>query len=330
MRSSFEPHPLLRGPHRQTIYGAFGRWAPSLSARRERFELPDGDFVDLEHIGAANGARAVLIHGLGGSARSPYIRALAATLVSRGWAVTAFQFRGASGTPNRRARSYHSGDTGDLATVAGALAKRAAGEPLVAVGFSMGGNVLLKLLAEQGSDAAFDAAVAVSVPYRLAVCADRLDRGRSRIYGRYLLAGLKRLLRAKRALVSPRIDYRTAMAARSFRRFDEAVTAPLGGFDSADDYYARASSRGVLERIRRPTLLVHALDDPFMLPSCVPERAELPPSVELETFRHGGHVGFFERGRAGLPRSFIERRVARWLTPWVTPSSRRITDLPAR
>ena len=313
MPHPFEPHPLLRGPHRQTLFGAFGLSAPEVAFRPERFELPDGDFVDLEHAGPERGPRAILLHGLGGNVRSGYLRMLAATLVARGWAVTAFQFRGASETPNRTPRLYHSGDTADIALVAAALRTRTPWLPLVAIGFSLGGNVLLKLLGETGPDAPLDAGVAVSVPFMLDVAADRLARGASQVYGRFLLAQLKRRLRAARARMQAHVDLGAALAARDFRTWDALVTAPLGGFASADDYYARASSRAFVGRIARPTLVLHALDDPFMTAACVPTTAEIAPAVELEAHAHGGHVGFIERGPRGLPRGFVDRRVAEWL-----------------
>jgi len=329
---TFQPHPLLRGPHRQTIFGAFGRHAPVVVMRPERFELSDGDFVDLLHSGPPEDdhPRAILLHGLGGSAQSRYIRAMNAALVAAGWAVTAFQFRGAAG-PNRRARTYHSGDTGDIAEVAQALRARAmlpsatTARPanrhpakLIAVGFSMGGNVVLKLLGEQGANAVFDAAVAVSVPFRLAVCSAQLATGASRLYGHHLVSGRQRSLRAIRHLVAPLIDYERAMAATDFRTLDSLVTAPLNGFTSADDYYARSSSLGFIRHVQRPTLVLHAHDDPFMTPEAVPTTSDLSPSITFELHPHGGHVGFIERGAAGLPRSFIERRVVAWLRPFLS------------
>ena len=309
----FVPHPLLRGPHRQTLYGAFGRRAPSFFGRPERFELPDGDFVDLEHAdieGESTGPRVVVIHGLGGTAQSPYVRALGAALLARGWAVTLFQFRGAA-APNRTARTYHSGDTGDLERVFAAL--RPTSSSLVAVGYSLGGNVLLKHLGDRGDASPLDAAVAVSVPFRLDICSRQLATGSSRMYGLYLLRALKARLRTMRPLIAPHIDFARAMAATNFYTFDDAVTAPLNGYASADDYYARASSHDAIAAIERPTLVLHALDDPFMTPAAVPSPAHLAPSVTLETHAHGGHVGFFERGDNGLPRSFIEPRVGAWL-----------------
>lgn len=315
---TFQPHPLLRGPHRQTIYGAFGRVVPELGpARAERFETTDGDFVDLEHLGPETGPRAVVLHGLGGSARSPYVRAMAAALVARGWAVTLFQFRGASGVPNRRARLYHSGDTADIAAVMAELRRRTPRHALVQIGYSLGGNVTLKLLGEQGTGAVADAAVAVSVPFDLGVCADTLARGSARVYNAYLLLGLKRVLARKRSIVAGQVDLRAALAAPDFRRWDGLVTAPLNGFSSAEDYYRASSSSGYLGAIAKPTLIVHAADDPFMTPEVVPAARALAPSVTLEVHPQGGHVGFIGRGPRGLPRSFVEGRVATWLERWL-------------
>lgn len=314
----FVPHPLLRGPHRQTIYGAFGRAVPPLTAARaERFETADGDFVDLEHLGPETGPRAVVLHGLGGSAASPYVRAMAGELVGRGWAVTLFQFRGASGVANRTERTYHSGDTGDVAAVMAELRRRTPRHALVQIGYSLGGNVTLKLLGEQGAAAVADAAVAVSVPFDLGVCADTLARGAARVYNAYLLLGLKRLLARKRARVAAHIDVRAALAAPDFRAWDERVTAPLNGFANAEDYYRRSSSRGFVGAVAKPTLIVHAKDDPFMTPDVVPAARELSAAITLEAYAHGGHVGFIERGARGLPRSFVEGRVAAWLDRWL-------------
>lgn len=305
----FEPHPWLSSAHAQTVFAAFGRRAPTFAWRHERFELNDGDFVDLAHYGEGR-RRVVILHGLGGSAESGYVRGMAQALVAAGWAVTAFQFRGASGAVNRHPRLYHSGDTGDIAEVARAL--RARSDTLVAVGFSLGGNVTLKLLGEQGEDAVFDAGVAVSVPFRLAVCADVLDRGAAKVYGRWLVFALQRIVWRKRKQLAAHIDVRAAMRATDFRGFDAAVTAPLGGFASAAEYYALSSSRAFVGRIARPTYILHALDDPFMTAACVPEAHELAPSVTLEVHARGGHVGFVGGAGRGL-RWVAEERVVDWL-----------------
>jgi len=309
--TAFEPYPGLANAHAQTMFAAFGRRPPRVVWRPERFELSDGDFVDLCHLGPREGRRVVVLHGLGGSAESPYVRGMASAIAGAGWAVTAFQFRGASGALNRRPRLYHSGDTGDIAEVARAL--RPSAEPLIAVGFSLGGNVTLKLLGEQGADSVFDAGVGISVPFQLDVCADVLARGVAWAYGRFLVHALQRIVWHKRAQLGSRIDVAAAMRARDFRTFDGLVTAPLAGFASAADYYTRCSSRAFVGRIARPTLVIHALDDPFMRPGCVPEPHELAPSVTLEASPHGGHVGFAARGERACPAWYAERRVLRWL-----------------
>jgi len=287
----FRPHRFLVNPHAQTLYGALVRRSPRINWRREPIELPDGDRLELDHAGPKSGRRALLIHGLGGSSDAPYIRGLADALLQAGWSVTAVNLRGAS-TPNRLARTYHAGDTADLAFIAPRLRATTAGAPLVACGFSLGGNALLKLMGETGANAPFDAAVSVCAPLRLDLTAERLNTGLSRGYTAYLLAKLKLSLWRKRQLVKPHLDLVAAMRATDFRTWDERVTAPLNGFASADDYYTRSSARGYLSTIARPTLILHAIDDPFMPSTVLPEPHELSASVTLDAHPHGGHVGF--------------------------------------
>ncbi|TNF36353.1 MAG: hydrolase [Deltaproteobacteria bacterium] len=310
---SFQPHPALRSAHAQTIFPALFRRAPAIAWRRERVDLPDGDFVDLDHAGPDRGRRALVVHGLGGSSDAPYVRGMAHALLTAGWAVTVLNLRGASGVPNRLARMYHSGDTDDARLIAGRLRADADGAPLVGVGFSLGANVLLKLLGETGEAAPLDAVVAVSPPFSLAACAERLATGVTRGYGLYLLTALKRHLLRKRKLLAAHIDLRAALRARDFRDFDGLVTAPLGGFESAEDYWERCSCSAFLPRIGRPTLIIHAVDDPFMHPDVVPAPETLPALVQLEAHANGGHVGFVARGPAARPRYYAEERAAAWL-----------------
>lgn len=310
---AFTPHPLLRDGHAQTLYGALGRRPTRIPWRRERVELPDGDFVDLDHLDlAAEGGRGerrvLLVHGLGGSSDAPYVRGLARRLAQERWAVTAMNLRGASGEPNRLPRGYHGGDTADLAVVIENLAARSS--VLTAVGFSLGGNALLKLLGEQGGAARVAAAVSVCAPLRLDLTARRLNEGLSRAYEAYLLIALKRGLWHKRRLVAPHLDLGRALAATSFLAWDELVTAPLNGFQSADDYWSRSSARGYLHGIARPTLILHALDDPFMPPAVLPTEAELSDAVTLEVHERGGHVGFVASGPRGVTWFADERVVA--------------------
>lgn len=310
----FEPPWWLRDPHAQTLAAFLFPPRPALPWRRERLELADGDFLDLAHLDQGNGPRVCLFHGLEGCIDSHYIGGLAAALQARGLRVSFMHLRGCSGEPNRLARAYHSGDTGDIGHFVATLTAREPRVPLAAVGFSLSGNALLKYLGEQGADTPLRAAVAVSVPFDLAVAADRIGRGLSRIYQAYFLRRMKRSARASAArLGHAPFDRRRMEAARSFHAYDDAVTAPLHGFAGADDYYARASARPWLGRIRLPTLILHARDDPFVGRSAIPAAEEVSASVELACSEHGGHVGFVAADGRGRPLRWLDRRIPAWL-----------------
>lgn len=312
--TSFRPPLWLRGAHAQTLVPFLFHRPPALPWKSERLELPDGDFLDLAHLDQGDGCRVCLFHGLEGSIDSHYIGGLAAALQSRGMRVTFMHFRGCSGETNRLARAYHSGDTGDIGHVIDTVARREPETRLGAVGFSLGGNALLKYLGERGASAPLTAAAAVSVPFDLAAAAERIDRGFSRLYQAFLLRRMKRSARASiEHLGHAPFDAERMLHARSFREYDDAVTAPLHGFSDVDDYYRRASSRPWLSRIRIPTLIVHARDDPFVGHKALPKPGETGPGVHLEFTEHGGHVGFLESGRWGRPYRWLNRRLPDWL-----------------
>lgn len=315
----FEAPRWLRGPHAQTVGGKLLRRDPGVRLERERLTLPDGDFVDLdvgpEPRGAGRGAPvAVVLHGLEGSALRRYMRLTYAHLLERGVRPVGLNFRSCSGEPNRAARLYHSGETADLAAVLAHLRVAFPGRPMGGIGFSLGGNVLLKYLAERGEDAGLAAAAAVSVPYDLSAGATALETGlMSRAYNAYFLRMLRGKMRAKRSLLSELIDVRETLRARTLRQFDEAATAPLHGFRDAEDYYARSSSGPLLDRIRVPTLLLHSFDDPFLPPERVPVRAAAENPWIVPAFAAtGGHVGFIG-GTPGRPRFWAEEEAARFV-----------------
>lgn len=305
--SSFRPLWWLRNPHLQTLWPVLFRSRPAPDIRRERLELADGDFLDLAWIDR-EGPLVLVLHGLEGSLRSHYATALMTALGEAGYQAVLMHFRGCSGVPNRLDRAYHSGDTGDLAAVVDHVTF-AAGKPLfAAVGYSLGGNVLLKWLGEQGEGARVDTAVAVSVPFQLADSARRMSRGLSRLYQHHLVqrlqAGYRRKFSDRPSPLQIDIDNLD-----TFWLFDDQVTAPLHGFRDVSDYYARSSSRQFLGRIRRPTLIIHAADDPFMYERTVPAADELSEMVTLELASHGGHVGFITGKWA--PRYWLESRILR-------------------
>ena len=311
--SDFRPHPLLRDAHLQTLLGSLARPSPPLNLRIERLELADGDFVDLGHCGDGEGPLVLLIHGLTGGFESKHLRGTARRLLRHGFRCVAFQQRGAGPEPNRLPRSYHHGASADVALVLEELRRREPHTPLYAVGWSLGANVLLKHLGEDGERSPLSAAVAVCAPLSLRECAEKLRRGFARVYQNRLLYELKLGLRRKHAQFALPIDFAAALRARDFFEIDDAVTAPLHGFADALDYYARCSSGQFLRGIRRPTLIVNALDDPFMTPDIIPPERELAPDVTLELSTHGGHVGFIAAGPRGLPYCWLEQRIAEHL-----------------
>ncbi len=230
-----------------------------------------------------------------------------------GWHTAALNLRGCSGEPNRLARAYHSGDTADLDYVVRVLHSRAPATPRAIVGFSAGGNILLKWLGERGAEAGIAVAAAVSVPYRLEAAVEALHRVLFGAYERYFLASLLAKTREKLARLSMPVTRREVESIRSLRQFDDRVTARLHGFNGAADYYERASSRPWLSRIRVPTLLIHAADDPFMTPEVIPAESELSPSTRLELSPHGGHVGFVDGTGPWRSGYWLERRLPEFL-----------------
>jgi hypothetical protein len=315
---AFRPHPWFRNPHLQTLLPVL-RPMPPVPLRAERRELPDGDFVDLGWCGETDGGGgplAVLLHGLSGGFDSKYARALAGRLLELGWRAVILQFRGAGPEPNRLPKSYHHGDTQDVRELLQLLRRREPETPLFAVGWSLGGNVLLKYLGEEGDATPLAGAVAVCAPFQLRPCAERLRTGFSRVYQNHLLGELKRTIQRKYERVPLGIDLSQALSARDFFEFDDAVTARLNGFRDAEDYYARAQCGQFLGGIARPTVAIHAKDDPFMVPDIVPDAICLPPGMTIEVCEFGGHVGFIEAGPRLEPRFWLDQRVPEILVNW--------------
>jgi len=311
----FAPSPWLPGAHAQTVWASLFAPRPVVLWRRVRWDTPDGDFVDVDFTGPDAGAPLLAIfHGLEGSSDSHYARHLAARALAGGWRAAVPHFRGCSGPPNRLPRAYHSGDTRELDWVLDRFAAEVAGQPLHAAGVSLGGNVLLRWLGEREEDATrrLASALAICAPVDLHAAGTSLEQGLTRVYARNFLRTLRAKALAKAERFPGLFDTARIRAARTLRDFDDAYTAPAHGYRDVNDYWTRASSRPVLERIRLPTLLLHARDDPFLPARVLPAPGELPSWVELEQTAHGGHVGFVERGPRGAT-SWLARRAADFL-----------------
>jgi predicted alpha/beta-fold hydrolase len=323
--SEFAPAWFLRNPHAQTIWGRLARPRRLVTLRREVLETPDGDELVLDHLDAPLTAERplhfVLMHGLEGSSNSVYVQGVLAAVARHGHTATAMNFRSCARDPqsvlrmlpNRRPRFYHSGETGDFDFLIRTLSSRAPDARFVAFGASLGGNVLLKWLGENPGQQIVLAAATLSVPYDLGAGAGHLETtAAGRFYRSRFLRTLKQ--KAARADIAPLLDQERVQRARTFREFDDAATAPLHGFSSADDYYTRSSSIHFLHRITTPALALNAEDDPFLPPDVLPRaKAVASSSVDFRTTPTGGHVGFIGGRAPWRCEYWAEELVVRWL-----------------
>lgn len=315
----FKPAWWLSNNHLQTLWPTLCRRSiNNLRIKRERFELPDGDFVDLDWLGNAGTPIVIILHGLEGSIDSPYAKGMLRAISHQGWRGVLMHFRCCSGERNRLPRTYHSGETGDINTVVEALTMREPGVPLAALGFSLGGNVLLKWLGESGKSNLLKAAIAVSVPFELDKSVDRINQGFSKLYQWYLLKSLHDKVQWKfHGEVAP-VTIPPLSTLHTIRDFDEAITAPLHGFTNAEEYYAKSSCRQYLRDIHVPTLLVQAKDDPFMTIDLLPTARELSSAITLELTDKGGHVGFVSGALPWRAEYWLEKRVPMFLKPYLS------------
>ena len=286
----------LPGGHLQTLYTALFAPVPHVAYRRERLNLPDGDFVDLDWVdGAADAPLLLLFHGLEGHSRGHYALSLMRAAQARGWRGVVAHFRGCSGEPNRLPRAYFAGDTGDIDTLVQHVCSHAGSDRVYVAGVSLGGNALLKWLGEQGEAATHKvlAAAAISAPMDLHASGHALDQGFNRsVYTRNFLRTLKTKALEKLKQHPQLFDREKLNIATTLREFDSLVTAPLHGYHDADDYWTRASSKPGLLHIRVPTLLINARNDPFLPAAALPTAAQVSSSVTLDFPAAGGHVGF--------------------------------------
>ena len=320
----FSPAWWLPGPNLQTLWGKFFRRKADLSTRVERITTPDGDFLDIHHLDASPGAPLlVLLHGLEGSVRSHYIQGLLTEASRRGWRAAVLIFRSCGDEANRTRRFYHSGETSDLQLALDHLMATFPASQIVLAGVSLGGNVALKFLGEQAGMVSprIRAVAAVSVPYDLGQAADHIDRGFAKIYQQSFINSLKNKATEKVGTFPDLLPRAEIASIRTIREFDNRLTAPIHGFADADDYYRRSSSLGWLQDIRVDTLLLSAVDDPF-LPAQVLEDVRLVAKsnhhLYVEFSAHGGHVGFVSGDSPFRPHYYMERRVGDFLASQLT------------
>lgn len=312
LKSDFKPAWWLPGPHLQTLWPTFFKKRPELTLHTSRIELADGDFVEISSTPLDNKPVVLLLHGLEGSLSSHYAKPLIKHLKSAGYGVCFMHLRGCSDAPNRLPRSYHSGETRDLQAVVEYINNHLQTDIFGIIGFSLGGNILLKWLGEQGELAATKTAIAVSIPFQLEHAAERLEQGFSRTYQKYLISKCQHRYQQKFSTLDSPLDIDIEQL-NTFYLFDDQVTAPLNGFKGADDYYQQCSSRQFIKNIRKPTLILHAKDDPFMWEYTPPDEKELSPSVDLELSEAGGHVGFIAGNIPFKAEYWLDTRIIEWL-----------------
>ena len=319
--SQFKAAWWLKNPHLQTLAAKFFRRNLHFTTIDETLILPDGDFIELAWTEKPekNNLRpiVVILHGLEGSKDSHYAKGMLSAIQKKGWIAVLMHFRGCGSRPNNKAHSYHSGDTRDITYFTQELQQRFPQHPLFAVGFSLGGNVLTRYLAEQTS-AAFIASCVICAPLHLASCSKRINHGFSRIYQKYLVDMLRNSAKEKLALnLVNHINTRQLNDIRSIWQFDQQVTAPINGFASAADYYQQASGKFVLKNINKPCLVIHAADDPFLNHHEIVSTLNLPKQVNFEVSKRGGHVGFISGKWPFKPIYWLEQRVTDYFSQFI-------------
>ena len=315
---SFSPAKCLQNPHLQTIFPLF---LPRVKVPylREDFYFEDGDFTEI--VWSENpknkdySSVTVFFHGLGGSIDSHYIQRMMRSLNELGHLCVLMHFRGCGIKKNTALRSYHAGETGDATAFISYLQKKFPQSKLRAIGYSLGANMLLKLLHSYADNSPLSSAVAVSAPLDLESCTRHLSQGFAKVYQRYMLRDLKtKLLDKSQSLdlhSSLGLSTKQIKSIQSIYEFDDIYTSRVHGFLGAQDYYTKNSSKQFLKQIQTPTLMIHAIDDPFMPPSILPSQDELSKTIQLELSERGGHIGFIE-GSLLRPKFWLEKRVKRF------------------
>lgn len=312
--SEFKPAWWLKNPHLQTLWAEIMRKRVDIPLTHERYELADGDFLDLSWSQKGFNETVIFLHGLGGSVNSPYMRGMIAALNALSYNTVALHFRGCSSEPNRHAQMFHGGQTDDLAEVIDTLVSQAQGNKVYAIGFSIGANILLKYLGERGLDAPLAGAAAISTPFSLEDTQATLSTGFSRVYQHFLLTKIKMAVLKKFIMQDhDDINLLSIALAKDMKHFDELMTVPMHGFKDTSDYYSQSSSISYLDKIEVPTLIVHAKDDPFLPETAIKWPKSLPKCVEFILCENGGHVGFVSGDSPQTTEYWLEKIVPNFI-----------------
>jgi len=321
MNQKFKPGFGFKNRHIQTLYSTFFKKKLNLKMKVQRFTLKDDDFLECywhnkpKHN--SNKPIVILFHGLAGSYKSPYIQSTMHALAVAGFASVLMHFRGCSGEPNKLPRSYHSGESSDALAWLSYVKSHYPKSKIFTLGYSIGGNMMLKLLGELGENSFINAAISVSAPLQLDICANQMNKGFSKFYQHVLLRDLNAVLQKKYNTFDMQshisLKQQEIKNLKTFWKFDDAYTAPIHGFSSAQDYYTKCSSKQYLKKILTPTLIIHSLDDPFMTSEILPKEDEISEYINLEISQNGGHVGFIE-GTIFKPEYWLEKRIINYFT----------------
>ncbi|WP_027722333.1 YheT family hydrolase [Maridesulfovibrio zosterae] len=291
----YKPKLPLQSGHIQTIFPRIFRKVSLPPVVKRRIDTPDGDFLDIDWHLASSSRLAIIAHGLEGNARRPYMLGMARALVLAGWDCITYNFRGCSHEMNRTPEMYHSGDTRDLHTVLQYGLDHGIYEDAALIGFSMGGNQVLKYLGENPEKvpAKVKRAIGISVPCDLSASAKRLCHGSNFIYNHYFLRSLKNKIKLKNKQFPDQYPLAKLSSIRNIIDFDNAYTAPVNGYKDAEEYYKHSSCKQYLDKIKVPSLIINAKDDPFLTESCFPvKEAQSSSALSLVIPNYGGHVGF--------------------------------------